>query len=116
CLRSVVDVVLPRGGAHPHDGRLYFARRRSECPYRAVGGLCRKSGKERQWQTLRCLDMTGILQRGEGPWQCQDHKVNMPSKHASGRKTVPLLFTRIRCSTISTTRCVHSLRGKRWSS
>jgi hypothetical protein len=32
----VVDVVLPRGGAHPDDGRVYFARRRSECPYRAV--------------------------------------------------------------------------------
>src|SRR5580765_4386092 len=33
----MVDVVLPWGGAHPHDGRVYFARRRSEYSYRAVG-------------------------------------------------------------------------------
>src|SRR5262249_34777595 len=35
----VVDVVLPWGGAHPHDGRVYFARRWSECSYRAVGRM-----------------------------------------------------------------------------
>lgn len=36
CVWTVVDVVFPWSGPHPHDSRLYCGRRWPECPYRTV--------------------------------------------------------------------------------
>src|SRR5712692_4240202 len=48
-LRAVVDVVLPRGSAHPHDGRIYFGRRRPERPYGTLRCMPRRATTQ-EWE------------------------------------------------------------------